>query len=76
MNDNLFSLNQRLLCFLLMSSTGAADKELILVLAGLGRAEVLRLVLGRDARRQERRELQAGGTGSQAQPRSRARSAI
>lgn len=47
MNGNWFSLNQQLLCFLLTSSLGAADKELILVLAGMGRVEVLRLILSR-----------------------------
>lgn len=45
MNDNGFSLDQRLLYFLLTSGTGAADKELILVLAGMGRVEVLWLIL-------------------------------
>lgn len=45
MNGNWFSLNQQLLYFLLTSSLGAADKELILVLAGMGRVEVLRLIL-------------------------------
>ena len=45
MNDNWFSLNQRLLYFLLTCSMGAADEELILVLGGMGSVEVLRLML-------------------------------
>ena len=49
-NDNWFSLHQLLLCFLLTSSMGAADEELILVLAGMGRVEVLWSILQRDIR--------------------------